>query len=54
MNHNITFKNINLMKGNYDTVVGKYEDSRLKYTAAYYEYLSFTFVTLLFLGLILF
>ena len=47
---NTTFKNI---VNNYDTVLGKYEDSKLKYTSAYYEYLTFVFVTILILGLVL-
>ena len=54
MDNNITFKKSNALRGNYDTIIGKYEDSRLKYTAAYYEYLTFVFVSLLIFGLVFF
>tara|TARA_Y100000591_G_C21597118_1_gene576104 strand:- start:325 stop:483 length:159 start_codon:yes stop_codon:yes gene_type:complete len=36
---------------NQDTVDGKYQDARLKKTAAYYEYLMILFVLIVIVGL---
>ncbi len=39
-------RNLEKARRNYDSILGKYESSALKYRAAYYEYLTFFLVAI--------